>query len=237
MKPILLSLALALPFAAHCQTDSLATAPVAISQTPRPLPPYQRGFAVMLSAGSAGGGVAVGYSITPQLAARLGVNMFNFSGDLKSGKDTDDIQIGFDYKLKLQNANLMLDFYPFKRAGIRLTGGVFYNRNQITFYGKPTKDVKFNDITFTIAEVGTLDGRADFQKIAPYVGLGFGNPYTRHRLKFMFDLGFFYQQSPLITFKTTGLLEPSSDQGPVIQNNLKPLKYYPIINLGLSYKL
>ncbi|RYC71377.1 hypothetical protein [Spirosoma sordidisoli] len=236
MRYSYLILLLATSLSAYCQTD-LSTDQRQINTPTRPLPPYRPGFAVMLSAGSAGGGVAVGYSINRQLAARLGLNLFSYSGTLTSGKDTDDIQIGFDYKLKLLNTNLLLDYYPFKRSGFRLTGGAFYNLNQISFFGKPVKDVKFNDITFTIDEVGTLDGRADFNKIAPYIGLGFGNPYTRSRLKFMADVGFFYQQSPQITFKTTGLLEPSSDQGAVIENNLKPLKYYPIVTIGLAYKL
>jgi hypothetical protein len=235
MKHLLLVLALALPVVATCQTDSSRSEPAVVTE--RPLPLYRPGFAFMISAGTAGGGVAVGYSIRRQLAVRLGANLFNYKGTLKSGKETDEIQIGFDYTVKLQNANLMLDYYPFKRAGFRLTGGAFYNLNQISFFGKPTKDVKINDVVFTIDQVGTLDGKANFNKLAPYIGLGWGNPYTRHRLKFMLDVGFFYQQSPIITFKTTGLLEPSSDQGAVIQNNLKPLKYYPVVNLGLSYKL
>ncbi len=191
----------------------------------------------MLSAGTAGGGVAVGHSINRKLAARLGVNLFTYSGTLKSGKDTDNLQIGFDYTLKLKTTNLLFDYYPFSQSGFRLTGGAFYNLNQISFFGKPVKDVSFNDITFTVDEVGTLDGKATFNKFAPYIGLGFGNPYTRGRLKFMADVGFFYQQSPTISFVTTGLLTPSSDQGPIIQRNLSPLKYYPIITLGASYNL
>jgi hypothetical protein len=247
MKHPLLLLWLVLPLVAHAQSDSLTTSPVvqssssavaAVGQpTPKPLPRYRPGFALMLSAGTAGGGFAVGYSIARPLAVRLGANLFSFGGTLISGKDSDDIQIGIDYKLKLQTVNLLVDYYPFKRTGVRLTGGVFYNLNQISFFGTPTKDVKFNDVVFTAAEVGTVDGGATFSKIAPYLGLGFGNPYTRHRLKFMFDLGLFYQQSPQITFVTTGLLEPSNDQGPVIENNLRPLKYYPVITFGLAYKL
>ncbi|MBC3784084.1 hypothetical protein [Spirosoma utsteinense] len=236
MKYRYLILLLATSLSAYCQTDPTSDQ-VSGSKTSSPLPPYRPGFAVMLSAGSAGGGVAVGYSINRQLAARLGFNMFNYSGTLKSGKDSDNLQIGFDYKLKLQTTNLLLDFYPFKRSGFRVTGGAFYNLNQISFFGKPVKDVTFNDVTFTVDEVGTLDGKATFNKIAPYIGLGFGNPYTRGRLKFMADVGFFYQQSPTISFTTTGMLTPSSDQGPIIQKNLSPLKYYPIVTLGASYKL
>lgn len=236
MKYRYLLLLLTTSLSAYCQPGP-ASYQASISKTSSPLPPYRPGFAVMLSAGSAGGGVAVGYSINRQLAARLGVNLFNYSGTLKSGKDSDDLQIGFDYKLKLQTTNLLLDFYPIKRSGFRVTGGAFYNLNQISFFGKPVKDVTFNDVTFTVDEVGTLDGKATFNKIAPYIGLGFGNPYTRGRLKFMADVGFFYQQSPSISFTTTGMLAPSSDQGPIIERNLSPLKYYPIVTLGASYKL
>ncbi len=247
-------LLLVLPLIARSQSDSLTTAPTqstsarptpfdsssrltAIAKTPKPLPLYRPGFALMLMAGTAGGGISVGYSIRRQVAARLGLNLFSYGSTILSGKETDDLQISFDYKIKLQNADLMVDFYPFKRSGVRLTGGLFYNQNQITFFGTPAKDVKLNDVVFTVAEVGTLDGKATFSKIAPYIGLGFGNPYTRHRLKAMVDIGFFYQQSPQISFVTTGYLTPSQDQAPVIERNLKPLKYYPIISLGLSYKL
>jgi len=33
------------------------------------------------------------------------------------------------------------------------------------------------------------------------------------------------------------MLEPSNDQGPIIENNLKPLKYYPVLSIGLSYNI
>ncbi|GAB3769742.1 hypothetical protein GCM10028818_06390 [Spirosoma horti] len=237
MKQILLAISLILPSTLYAQSDLSATASERTSLSARSLPAYRPGFAIMASAGTAGGGLAVGYSINRRFAARLGVNAFQYSNTLKSGKDSDDLQIGFDYKIKLKTINALVDYYPFAQTGFRITGGAFYNLNQIDFFGKPTKDVKLNDVTFSIDEVGTLTGQADFNRIAPYLGLGFGNPYTRRRVKFMFDLGLFYQQAPQITFKTTGLLEPSSDQGPIIQENLKPLKFYPVINIGLSYKL
>ncbi|GAB3902087.1 hypothetical protein GCM10028803_27980 [Larkinella knui] len=131
----------------------------------------------------------------------------------------------------------MADYYPFKRAGFRLTAGLFYNLNQLTFDGTPMKEVKFNDVIFSKEQVGTINGQANFSKLAPYAGLGWGHPFRGTKLKFMVDLGFFYQQSPKVTLVTTGMLEPSSDQGPVIEQNLQPLKYYPILNLGLSYRL
>ncbi|MGV3556533.1 hypothetical protein [Larkinella arboricola] len=198
---------------------------------------FQPGVAVGIRAGTAGIGLDISKSITPQWVLRVGGNLFSYTGTLKSGKDTDDIQIGFDYKLKLASVNALIDFYPFRRAGFRVTGGVFYNLNELTFDGLPTKEVVFNDVTFTREEIGTINGKANFTKVAPYLGLGWGHPFRGTKLTFMADLGVFYQQSPQVTLVTTGMLEPSSDQGPVIERNLQPLKYYPVLNLGLSYRL
>jgi hypothetical protein len=227
---VLLLLFVVLPLLAHSQTDP-------IPKEPRPLPAYRPGIALMAHAGTAGFGIDVGKSLFRQLAVRVGANVFNYKGNLKSGKDSDELQIGFDYTVKLASFNLLVDYYPFKRAGFRLTTGAYYNQNQLSFFGKPTKDVRFNDVVFSIDQVGTVDGKANFQKIAPYAGIGWGHPFLGSRLKFTADVGIFYQQSPTITFVTTGMLEPSSDQGPIIENNLKPLKYYPVVNLGISYNI
>ncbi len=225
MRLLTASLLALLPFTGYTQTN------------PMSLPVYRPGVAVSVHGGTAGFGVGLSKSIVRQVAVRAGVNRFTYNGTLKSGKDTDELQLGFDYTINLSSVNLLADYYPFKRAGFRITAGAYYNLNEITFFGKPTKDVRFNDVVFTIDQVGTVDGKANFNRIAPYAGIGWGHPFLRNRLKFMADLGVFYQQSPQLAFNTTGMLEPSSDQGPIIENNLKPLKYYPIVSIGFSYNL
>lgn len=238
MKPLYHLVLLALPMMATGQTISRFEASKPARSVPLYRPGHARpGFILLVSAGSTGGSVALGYSVSRQLALRVGANLYHYNGTLKSGNDADNIQIEFDYQIKLENADLKIDLYPFNRSGFRLTSGVYYNKNALTFLGKPAKNVKFNDTVFTIDQVGTLAGQANFNKFAPYAGLGFGNPYTRKRLTLMLDVGFFYQQSPLISLQATGLLEPSADQGAVIQRNLQPLQYYPVVNLGLAYKL
>jgi hypothetical protein len=199
--------------------------------------PYKPGIALIAHAGTAGFGLDIDKSLFRQLALRIGANKFTYKGTLTSGNESDELQIGFNYTINLLSFNALLDYYPFKQTGFRLTAGAFYNLNQVTFLGKPTKDVRFNDVVFTIDQIGIVEGKADFPRIAPYVGIGWGHPFMRSRVKLLADVGFFYQQSPGITLVTTGMLAPSSDQGPVIENNLKPLKYYPLISIGLSYTI
>lgn len=203
----------------------------------RPLPTYQVGLAPILQVSTAGFGVGVAHSISRHFAARAGINLFNYQGIYNAGKDTDDLQLAFDYSFKLTSINLLLDYYPFRRLGFRLTAGTYFNRNRFSLFGQSTKDFKFNDVVFTVKDIGTIEGTARFQRFAPYAGIGWGHPFLRKRLKLMVDLGMFFQNSPKIDFRTTGMLAPSSDQGAVLEDNLKPLKYYPIFNIGLAYRL
>ncbi|MFD2933453.1 hypothetical protein [Spirosoma flavum] len=219
-----------LPIYGRSQTDLS-------SNSTKPLPRYRPGLALTAHASTAGFGIGVDKSIFRQLSVRVGANLFNYKGNLLSGKSSDELQIGFDYTIKLSSFNALVDYYPFKRVNFRLTTGAYCNLNQITFLGKPTKDVKFNDVVFSVDQIGTVNGEANFNKVAPYLGIGWGHPFVGGKLKLMVDMGIFYQQSPKITFVTTGMLEPSNDQGPVIENNLKPLKYYPLISVGLSYNI
>ena len=159
MKPLYHLLLLALPMMATGQISSRFEAAKPLRSWPPDRPSRARpGFALLLSAGSTGGSLALGYSLSRQLALRIGANLFYYKGTLKSGNEADNLLIEFEYKVKLENADLKIDLYPFNRSGFRLTSGVYYNRNTLTFLGKPAKNVKFNDTVFSVDQLGTLAG-------------------------------------------------------------------------------
>ena len=227
---LLFSALLLLPISVRSQIDTY-------SQHNRPLPRYRPGLALIAQASTAGVGVGLAKSLSRQVALRVGANWFTYNGHLTSCASSDELQMAFNYTIKLASFNALVDYYPFRRAGFHLTAGAYFNLNQITFLGKPTKEVRFNEVVFTPDQIGTVSGKASFDKVAPYLGIGWGHPFLRSKLKFMANVGVFYQQSPAITFVTTGMLEPSSDQGPIIENNLKPLKYFPLVSVGLAYRI
>ncbi len=96
---------LLLPIHARSQTD--LSSKVAYS-----LPSYRPGIALIAHAGTAGFGVGASKSIFRQLAVRVGVNLFNYKGNLLSGKSSDELQMGFDYTVKLSSFNALVDYYP-----------------------------------------------------------------------------------------------------------------------------
>ncbi len=131
----------------------------------RPLPGYHTGLAPILQVSTAGFGAGIAHSVSRHVAVRAGINFFNYQGIYNAGKDTDDLQLAFDYSFKLTSFNLLLDYYPFRRLGFRLTAGTYYNRNRFSLFGQSTKDFKFNDVVFTVKDIGTIEGTARFSTI------------------------------------------------------------------------
>ena len=61
--------------------------------------------------------------------------------------------------------------------------------------GTPTDEVTIGDGDYPSQLVGTLTGQLDFEDLAPYIGIGFGNaigPYEQ-TWSFVFDLGVIIQ--------------------------------------------
>lgn len=60
---------------------------------------------------------------------------------------------------------------------------------------------------YTSAQVGALNGKLDFDKVAPYVGIGWGNPFGKSsRWSISLDLGTMLQDSPNVELNANGLL-------------------------------
>src|SRR4051812_25595268 len=124
-------------------------------------------------AGTLGAGAELGYAISPRIGLRL-----NADAGSKSGTNTEH-DIDYDYKLKLRTAALTGDWFPFAN-NFRLSLAGFYNGNKITLHGRPTGGTfNINGQTFSAAEVGALDADVDFNKFAPYLGLGYGRAINR----------------------------------------------------------
>ena len=62
---------------------------------------------------------------------------------------------------------------------------------EIDGIGQPSGDsYTFNGVTYTAAEVGTVNGTVRWKKTMPYAGLGWGTPASKSGgLTFLFDLG------------------------------------------------
>jgi hypothetical protein len=200
-----------------------------------------------LTAGSLGGGIELTHSFSPYLDGRLGLHGGNLT---ERRRLVADVQ--YDAKAEARTGTGWLDWHP-RASGFRLTGGVVYNDSQVTGRSlePPSGSYRIGGIQVPASQLGRLDGKVEFNKVAPYLGLGWGGPLAaRGNLSFTFDLGVFYQGSPSVTL--TPVLAPGSPLNNPIARQLLDLavaeekrraekdlagyKYYPVVGLGLAYR-
>jgi hypothetical protein len=193
------------------------------------------GVAIGLKAGTLGAGVELTTNVIPMmLNARIQANGFNYNTTVTN------TSVHYDAKLKLLSVGALADFYPM--AGkFRLTAGVYYNGNKLTLTGVPNAaSYVINGTTYTAAQAGTVTGTMDFNKLAPYAGIGWGDAVSSGSpIGFNIDLGVLYQGKPKTTVTATGaaagLAADIAAEKTKLDNNVTKYKFYPVASVGISY--
>lgn len=195
-------------------------------------------MAAGVKVGTLGVGAEVTVGILPALNFRTGYNLYNYDGTA-SRSDID-----YDYKLKLSTLPLLVDLHPIPLSGFRITAGAMINSNKIDATGQAQGSYEIGDVTYTAAQVGTLKGKIDFNSVAPYAGIGWGNAVGAGLpLTFTCDIGIMFQGTPKVSLDATGpIASDPTFQAEVakeeadIKNDTDGFKYYPVVSLGLAYK-
>jgi len=192
-----------------------------------------------LRGGTLGGGVELSHAFGPRTGVRLNADGFNFSQT-----STYD-NIDYDMKLKLQTVSLLGDWFPFA-SNFRVSAGAMFNGNKLALKGQPSGGFyTINGTQYNTAQIESLDATVDFNKAAPYIGIGYGRAITRG-LSLIIDAGVMFQGSPKSKIDLTcgPLATPAectlaqSDaraEQSRLDESLHSFKYYPVISLGLAY--
>jgi len=212
-------------------TQAFASTPIVDSYTPN--------LSLGARASTAGFGGEATTAITDWLAVRVGINYFTYS---YSGTKSN---VDYDFDLDLLNGPILLDWHPFKGA-FRISGGVLINGNELNAKGKPVASGTFdlNGTTYTAAQVGNLEGKIDFNSVAPYLGLGVDTSFGKERgFGFVFELGAFYQGSPDVTFSASGPIATNAafihdlkQEEADLQSAIDFFKVYPVLAVGVNYR-
>mgnify|MGYP000096466863 CR=1 FL=1 len=80
-------------------------------------------------------------------------------------------------------------------------------------------------------------GEVDYKsKWVPYAGIGIGNPFSEgRRIKLNAELGFMYTNSPRVSMKGFGEISDTANKAEDIEDALSSFKFYPVLNVGISY--
>ncbi len=194
--------------------------------------------AVNLGIGTEGIGAGISTQLVPHtLNLNVGFSRFghNFSFTADNAR--------FGSHLRLGAVPVVLAWYPF-HGNFSLDAGVFINQNQVTATATPDAGGVYtiNGDRYTAAQVGTLSGRTHFNGVAPYVGVGWGNPFAGGRWTFLANAGAMYEGNPQVRLAATGAASNPRLAADVaaaqqsVNSKLNFLNWWPVVTVGVAYR-
>ena len=200
---------------------------------------HAEGLAVSGKVVTLGMGLELTKSISDSFTGRLGFNTFDYT------TNTTKSSVNYNANLQLQTVSALADWYPMQ-GSFRATTGLYYNNNQLSLAGKPASGTyTLGGQTYNAADIGSVNGSVSFNKIAPYIGLGWGNPAAQGKgWGLVSDFGVLFQGQPNTTLDATctnqavcaQLQSSVATERSNLQNSLSNFKLYPVASVGVSYQ-
>jgi hypothetical protein len=151
--------------------------------------------------------------------------------------------VAWNAKLKLADAGVILDIYPFA-GSFRISGGMVHDGTRISLNASPTQAITLNGNTYNPGDLGSADGEVTFKSSVPYVGIGAGNLAGSRGFHFIADVGVLLTGKPTATLTATCGSNPAvcttlqadaSAEQAKMQNNVNKLNFWPAVRLGVGY--
>ena len=195
------------------------------------------GLAISGKAGTLGLGGELTTGITSNVNARVGLNTLDFDYD----DEFDNVE--YDVGLDFSSFSALVDWYLFD-SSFRISGGLISMDHTLNLDATPSESVDIGDGTYTSAEIGTLSGDADIDGVAPYIGIGWGDPMNPDKKwGFYCDFGVAFTDSPDVSLAANGTLasDPTfqanlAKERQKIEDDLEPFEFYPVLSLGIFFR-
>lgn len=253
---------LALPAAPQALSSSLGppdsrppASLAAVGATPtRPVTRPFSAVGIAAKLGISGIGFDIATPLSDRFNLRGGASFFGIS----TSTPVDGIIV--NGTLDLRNVAATVDFFPWRNA-FRMSAGVtLYNNNNLdgTASVPGGQTFKLDDVTYLSSLKDPVTGTAHLKfgnRVAPRLTIGAGNivPRGSRRFSFPFEAGFQYIADPTVALNLAGSVtdelgqdhsineDPSTRANVVAEqndltNSLTPLRFFPILTIGFSYK-
>lgn len=200
-------------------------------------------FAIGLGGGSNGGSVEAAYAVNRYLDVRAQGAFLGFGLDVKSG--------GATYRGDLHHytGGGMVDLHPFANPFF-VSGGFVSGERKLTATASPlvTARVTVAGVSQRIQQNIPLRADVALGDTAPFAGLGFDNTFTHSgHWGFRAVAGVIFGQNPDVKLSTTSplLSDPVigaaaaaalASQQASLQHDLDGYRYYPIAQVGVTYR-
>ena len=208
------------------------------------------------SASTLGFGVQVARPVTSKSAVRGGFNFFNYNRAF--GRD------GTTYTGQLRLRSFSLQYDQYLVAGLHVSGGALIwngNKGDATVSAPGGQIFTLGGVKYFSDPASPVSGSSAlrFKKAAPMALIGYGNLPSKGRIAYSVDAGVVFQGSPRATLSLAGNaciiggggagLAPCPNVATILgfqsslaaeqamlNEDLSPFKYYPVIQFTIGYK-
>jgi hypothetical protein len=188
--------------------------------------------------GTLGGGFNLGYAFNNQIEVLANINGLNLNHTF--GYKT----INYESPIRLRTAGLLAHYHPFDN-GLYLSGGVYYNGNNVSGNGYFTENFSVPYAHHMVQVDGNQYGHMSFQvqysHLSPYIGLGYQTNHDKKGWSFSADVGVMYQGNAKVSYNYPAIfntLAPNDIQmnKNEIQKQANKFRWYPVAEVGVSYQ-
>lgn len=181
--------------------------------------------------GTLGAGLDLAYGFNPYLTGRVGFNSLTLDEDFTEG----DIEYSTD--LELESVHALADWHVFG-GGFRLTGGAILNNNAFDGSAAINAGDEIGDAT---ASGGRLALDVEYDEVAPYLGIGWGNRARGwSSVSFSIDAGLMFQGAPDVDVTetaSTGVQQSDLNQEErEVEDELEDFEIYPVLSAAVVFR-
>lgn len=196
---------------------------------------------IQLNIGTAGIGIDYKYGFWDHIATRFGVNFIPLK--FKDVYSFTNVPGKSDMSVQFANLHCLFDYTPtLKAPGFRIVGGIGY-----VFAGTgksefdPAGSYTIGNYTISNQALGKVNFDTDWKGIAPYLGIGFGQTFLNQLdlkdFNINIDIGTYYLSKANVKVTGTQLLYDNYKLAPVLTNNIKDLRWMPVVQVNFNFKL
>jgi len=196
--------------------------------------PYSIGFKV----GTLGAGVDITKPINEQFNMRLNINGGSYSDS------RCESNILYEYDMTLVTAGVLVDYYPSNNE-FRVSAGAYYNGSEIDLSPQlQNMAIDIGGTNYIAGQITSFEGLVDFDPIAPYIGIGWGNSATQKAQEWSFDVdvGLLYHGEANVELDVGCGVTDCNQLNQNVEREKNQLldeldyKIYPVIAFGATYR-
>lgn len=182
-------------------------------------------------------GLEYRYDFSSNWAASAGI----YGMSISRTETRSDIK--YDADLKLRHFAVLGHYYPWEN-GFRFSGGLVFNGTKLDGNATNSGTIDLNGTPYPVAQLTSVQAKADFRKIAPYLGLGWDSgDRSSAGLSFTADLGVMFTGKPNVSLTPNCagacpqvILDAAEGERASLEKDLDSFKAYPVISVGLTYR-